>query len=102
MLALVVGLSASGKVAAQQASTPAPAPATQLPEIAVRQPKQKPTVAKRKPAAPVAAQAASPAAQAASTAAANGNGPPLQQVPALGKTGTKLEDLPASVQIIPH
>jgi iron complex outermembrane recepter protein len=30
----------------------------------------------------------------------NNSGPPLQQAPALGKTGTKLEDLPASVQII--
>jgi iron complex outermembrane recepter protein len=30
------------------------------------------------------------------------SGPPLQQVPTLGKTGTKLEDLPVSVQIIPH
>jgi iron complex outermembrane recepter protein len=28
--------------------------------------------------------------------------PPLQQAPSLGKTGTKLEDLPASVQIIPR
>ncbi len=30
----------------------------------------------------------------------NNSGPPLQQAPSLGKTGTKLEDLPASVQII--
>jgi iron complex outermembrane recepter protein len=32
----------------------------------------------------------------------NNSGPPLQQAPALGKTGTKLGDLPASVQIIPR
>src|ERR1700678_3387860 len=47
-----------------------------------------------------------PVAQAAPD---NGNGPnntysgpPLGQVASLGKTGTKLEDLPASVQIIPR
>ena len=32
----------------------------------------------------------------------NTSGPPLQQAPALGKTGTRLADLPASVQIIPR
>jgi iron complex outermembrane recepter protein len=32
----------------------------------------------------------------------NNSGPPPRQAPALGKTGTKLEDLPASVQIIPR
>jgi iron complex outermembrane receptor protein len=32
----------------------------------------------------------------------NTSGPPLQQVPGLGKTGTKLGDLPVSVQIIPR
>ncbi|MGA7071203.1 TonB-dependent receptor plug domain-containing protein, partial [Bradyrhizobium sp.] len=32
----------------------------------------------------------------------NNSGPPLQQVPGLGKTGTKLADLPASVQIVPR
>jgi iron complex outermembrane recepter protein len=49
-----------------------------------------------------------PASQAAS-AADDGNGPnntnsgpPLQQAPSLGKTGTKLADLPVSVQIIPR
>ena len=49
-----------------------------------------------------------PAAQAAA-AVDDGNGPnnsnsgpPLQQAPSLGKTGTKLADLPASVQIIPR
>jgi iron complex outermembrane recepter protein len=32
----------------------------------------------------------------------NNSGPPLQQVPSFGKTGTKLADLPVSIQIIPH
>jgi iron complex outermembrane recepter protein len=32
----------------------------------------------------------------------NTSGPPLQQAPGLGKTGTKLADIPASVQIVPH
>ena len=32
----------------------------------------------------------------------NNSGPPLQQAPSLGKTGTKLADLPVSVQIIPR
>jgi iron complex outermembrane recepter protein len=32
----------------------------------------------------------------------NNSGPPLQQAPALGKTGTKLGDIPASIQIIPR
>ena len=32
----------------------------------------------------------------------NNSGPPLQQAPSLGKTGTKLADIPASVQIIPR
>jgi iron complex outermembrane recepter protein len=32
----------------------------------------------------------------------NNSGPPLQQTPGLSKTGTKLADLPSSVQIIPR
>jgi iron complex outermembrane receptor protein len=32
----------------------------------------------------------------------NNSGPPLQQAPSLGKTGTKIADLPVSVQIIPR
>ena len=52
-----------------------------------------------------------PKPDAAQTAAApddgngpnnNTSGPPLQQAPGLGKTGTKLADIPASVQIIPR
>jgi iron complex outermembrane recepter protein len=48
-----------------------------------------------------------PASAAAAVDDGNGpnnsnSGPPLQQAPSLGKTGTKLADLPASVQIIPR
>jgi iron complex outermembrane recepter protein len=32
----------------------------------------------------------------------NNSGPPLQQAPGLGKTGTKLADIPSSIQIIPR
>ena len=32
----------------------------------------------------------------------NNSGPPLQQVPGLGKTGTTLADIPSSIQIIPR
>jgi iron complex outermembrane recepter protein len=32
----------------------------------------------------------------------NTSGPPLQQVPGLGKTGTRLADIPSSIQIIPR
>lgn len=50
------------------------------------------------PAAPTATQ------PSGSEIAADGpsTGQPLQQAPSLGKTGTKLEDLPLSVQIIPR
>jgi iron complex outermembrane recepter protein len=53
-------------------------------------------------------QAPKPAAQTASVVDTgngpnnNNSGPPLQQAPSLGKTGTKLADLPVSVQIIPR
>jgi len=76
-----------------------------VPEIVVTAPK--PKVAgkpNRKPTTPPSA-AAAPAAQTAGTengGAAAGNGPPLQQVPALDKTGTKLEDLPQSVVVVPR
>jgi iron complex outermembrane recepter protein len=41
-------------------------------------------------------------ADSSSAINAGNSGPPLQQVASLGKTGTKLGDLPASVQIIPR
>ena len=50
-----------------------------------------------------------PSAQTAAAAPDDGNGPnnntsgpPLQQTPGVGKTGTKLADIPASVQIVPR
>ena len=54
-------------------------------------------------AAPSAA--AAPATQTAGTETGNtvaGNGPPLQQTPALDKTGTALENLPQSVVVVPR
>jgi len=41
-------------------------------------------------------------ADSSSSINAGNSGPPLQQVASVGKTGTKLEDLPASVQIVPR
>jgi iron complex outermembrane recepter protein len=72
---------------------------TVLPEIKVTQ--------KKKPAPKRAAEkpTSGPTAAQPTTAAAipqAGTGAPLAQTPQLGKTGTKLEDLPASVQIIPR
>jgi iron complex outermembrane recepter protein len=72
---------------------------TVLPEIKVTE-KKKPTpkrAAEKPTSAPTAAQ---PTTAAAIPQA--GTGAPLAQTPQLGKTGSKLEDLPASVQIIPR
>jgi iron complex outermembrane recepter protein len=73
---------------------------TVLPEIKVTEKKKKPAPkhAAEKPAS--GQTTAQPATAAASSQA--GPGAPLAQTPQLGKTGTKLEDLPASVQIIPR
>ena len=87
---------------------------TTLPPVQVEAPKnrtaQKHTSATAKPAARRttvrSSQAPKPAAQTVSAADTgngpnnNTSGPPLQLTPSLGKTGTRLEDLPASVQII--
>jgi iron complex outermembrane receptor protein len=51
-------------------------------------------------AAPAAPAAALPAPDLGVGNNAGSTVPPLQQTPSLGKTGTKLEDLPTSVQII--
>jgi iron complex outermembrane receptor protein len=90
---------------AAQAQTPNPV--TTLPPVQVdaahkRQPK-KPSAAKR--TARAADRVTSPAVAEVTAADSNslnaGNsGPALQQTPSLGKTGTKLADLPVSVQII--
>jgi iron complex outermembrane recepter protein len=89
---------------------------TNLPPVQVQAPKNHPAPkqasASTKPGTrrrtARAHQQSKPAAQ--TTAAAddgngpnnNNSGPPLQQAPSLGKTGTKLADLPMSVQIIPR
>jgi iron complex outermembrane receptor protein len=89
---------------------------TTLPPVQVDAPKnrqpQKRTAATAKPSAKRRTvrsnQAPKPAVQTASVVDTgngpnnNNSGPSLQQAPSLGKTGTKLEDLPASVQIIPR
>jgi iron complex outermembrane receptor protein len=90
---------------------------TTLPPVNVDAPRHRPTPKpKQASTAAVAAKrrtthASRPPKPTAQTASAvddgngpnnNNSGPPLQQAPALGKTGTKLADLPVSVQIIPR
>jgi len=100
---------------------PAPAPAqeneTKLPPVHIdapenrSAPKQKQktaataTATRRKRASATPPKPAAPTAQAVDDGNGpnnNNSGPPLQQVPSFGKTGTKLADLPVSVQIIPR
>jgi len=74
---------------------------TLLPEIKVtekKKPAPKRAIAKPSPG-PAAAQ---PTSAAASRQASPAPFAPLAQTPQLGKTSTKLEDLPVSVQIIPR
>ena len=85
-----------------------------LPPVQVDAPKErttpKQTAATSKPTAQRrSARTNKPPKPSAETAAApddgngpnnNNSGPPLQQVPGLGKTGTKLADIPSSIQII--
>src|SRR6202012_2861123 len=78
---------------------------TSVPEIVVTAPK--PKVADKPPrqAPPPPSAAAAPATQTPGTETGNivaGNGPPLQQTPALDKTGTALENLPQSVVVVPR
>jgi iron complex outermembrane receptor protein len=105
-------------VSAQNAGPPATPPATvpqggtQLPPVTVTAPKPpaaarpRQTTARQTDAPAAAASAAHPAAQPSANLGVGNNAattvPPLQQTPSLGKTGTKLEDLPANVQIIPR
>jgi iron complex outermembrane receptor protein len=79
--------------------------ATSVPEIVVTAPK--PKVAgkpRRKPTTPASAAAApitqTPGSETGNIAA--GSGPPLQQTPALDKTGTALANLPQSVVVVPR
>jgi iron complex outermembrane recepter protein len=107
VLAAACGLG-DASVSAQSPGSPAPAAAA-IPEIVVSAPKAKPPVKPRHRAPPRlaarperAAPAASTATQANAAAAAAGAAAPLQQVPALDKTGTKLADLPQSVVVVPR
>jgi iron complex outermembrane recepter protein len=89
---------------------------TALPSVQVDAPPHRPAPKRASTAAATAARrrtvrtALAPKPAAAPAAARddgngpnnNNSGPPLQQVPGVGKTGTKLMDLPVSVQIIPR
>jgi iron complex outermembrane recepter protein len=104
LFALLIGF---GQASAQESNAPVSQPSSQaktkLPDIVVTSPQQqarraKPKATKRQPA---------PDSRTVQTSVPETRGnsdvvPSLQQVPSLGKTGTKLGDLPASVQIIPR
>ncbi len=91
---------------------------TQLPPVEITSPQKKPLPPKRRAANATSAvsrrraarseQSSTPVVQANSgenlgNGRSSGDaGPALQQTPALGKTGTRLADLPATVQIIPR
>jgi iron complex outermembrane receptor protein len=90
-------------------SAQTPGTSSALPPIVVQPPAQKQAkqqpkknaVAQANRTAPPSRSTQKPNSQA--TAGGNASAPtPSQQVPALGKTGTKLADLPASVQVIPR
>jgi iron complex outermembrane recepter protein len=101
-------------VAAQQAAQPSPEPpaptqassrySPELPEIKVTAPKRAATRRARTQGQLAVTSSAAPAPGAPTSTPVQGNdanGPPLSQVATLGKTGTKLEDLPASVVVVP-
>jgi iron complex outermembrane recepter protein len=89
---------------------------TSLPPVQIEAPQERRaprqvSTATAAPAAKRSVRSTQPPKPAAQAAAAtddgngpnnNNSGPPLQQVPGLGKTGTKLADIPASIQIIPR
>jgi iron complex outermembrane receptor protein len=99
-----------GAAAAQNAAPPAAPPGgVQIPPITVSAPRQAPAARRQSStrrtnapvdAAPVAPSPAQPPLDLGVGLNAGPTVPPLQQVPSLGKTGTKLGNLPASVQII--
>lgn len=110
MVRVVCGLLAAGVVVSFAATWPAfsqtPPETSQAPSplppvhVEAKKPAPKKKVADKGVAKPAtAAQTpAAPANTAGSSASTSWN---LQQVPALGKTGTKLEDLPQSVVLVP-
>ena len=89
----VCGFFPAGRTHAQE--TPPPAHSQAVQEIVVTG--QKPV---RRPAP--AQPAAQPVQSAATSANGSANGPPLQQVPQAGKTGTPIGDLPQSVVEVPR
>jgi iron complex outermembrane recepter protein len=97
-----------GAASAQNVDPPAvPAGDKPLPQINVqtrkrapRQSSTRPTNAPAVVAAPAAPATVQPPPDLGVGNNAGSTVPPLQQTPSLGKTGTKLEDLPTSVQII--
>ena len=94
----VCGFFPAGRTHAQE--TPPPAHSQAVQEIVVTG--QKP-VKPRQVRRPAPAQpAAQPVQSAATSANGSANGPPLQQVPQAGKTGTPIGDLPQSVVEVPR
>ncbi|MBV9457689.1 MAG: TonB-dependent siderophore receptor [Bradyrhizobium sp.] len=77
-------------------------PAASTPSRRAQQgaPKRHAETARRPTAQPSSVQTSG--ADSSSSVNAGNSGPPLQQVASVGKTGTKFEDLPASVQIVPR
>ena len=103
-LAFAIGLGLVLRTDAQENASP-PKSTTPVPEIVVTAPKPNVTgKLRRKPAAAsnVPAPAAAQVPGDGQTGGEAANGPPLQRVPALDKTGTKLEDLPQSVVVVPR
>ncbi|HTZ01482.1 MAG TPA: TonB-dependent receptor [Xanthobacteraceae bacterium] len=111
-LALVVALAVCGprRSAAQNASPPPPNAAAStathaVPEIVVTAPKPKVAGKPRRKSTAPPSIAAAPVTQTPGSetgGAAGDNGPPLQQAPALDKTGTALANLPQSVVVVPR
>jgi iron complex outermembrane recepter protein len=102
-LAIMFGLGAAAKIYAQTNTAPTSAIQTTVPEIVVTAPKPKARTAK--PRGGTGTHTNAPAAQTAEATNAtrlSGTTAPLQQVPALGKTGTAIADLPQSVVIVPR
>jgi iron complex outermembrane recepter protein len=120
--ASMISLLAAGSAACAQTTGPSvqAAPSQQLPPVTVsaaearrraashppsRRPQRSPQrprrLATRRPSRPDESIQTS-GADSSSTINAGNAGPTSQQVASLGKTGTRLEDLPVSVQIIPR
>jgi iron complex outermembrane recepter protein len=106
-----LGIASIHGVAAQEAAQPSAEPpvptqassgrSPELPEIKVTAPKRAAARPQGQPAA-TSSTAPAPGGPTSTPIQRNSaNGPPLSQVATLGKTGTKLEELPASVVVVP-